>query len=309
MVTGATGFLGANLVRRLVAEGFDAHVIMRPGSRPGRIAEVLDRVTVHCADLADRDAVLAAVRAAAPDLLFHLAAGRSDADGRSREPLFRDNIQAAFNLIEGTRSLPDCRIVYTASALEQTRQERPMHETDPIRPECDYAVFKAAATLLFESAARAPGRRIVIIRPFAMYGPWEDRGRLVPTAIRAGLAGAILPLTGPGYVRDFVFVGDVVAALLAAADTPAAAGRTINIAGGVPVSNEALVALVGKVIGRKIHVAPGTYQARPTDSRHWCADISLAREILGWSPHTSLEQGLAQTVEWIRQQDAVSHAG
>ncbi len=140
-----------------------------------------------------------------------------------------------------------------------------------------------------------------MLRPFAIYGPGEPAKRLIPTAIRAALDGTPFRITAPGFTRDFVFVEDVVDAYLAAADAPGIEGHLINVGTGRATSNEAVVHLVASVVGRPITLHPEPFPAKPTDTAVWCADITKARDLLGWSPTHTLEQGLVRTVASLRE--------
>jgi nucleoside-diphosphate-sugar epimerase len=292
LVTGGAGFLGARLVRRLVATGAPVHVLVRPSSDLRRIAD-LTGVHLHTCDLTDPKAVDAVVRHVQPRTVFHIAAtGAYTGDWSA---LFGDNVLATFNLLGATAALPDCRFIHTASSLETGPLDSPIRESDAFAPRVPYGVTKAASTLLARQAA-ATGRAVVMLRPFAMYGPGEPEKRLIPTAIRAALHGIPLRLTAPGYTRDLVFVDDVVEAYMTAAVVEGIAGELINVGTGRATANEEVVRTIAAIVGRAITVEPELYPARPTDTALWCADVTKARELLGWSARHTLEQGLAETV-------------
>lgn len=299
VVTGGAGFLGARLVRRLADEGSSPHVLLRPTTDPWRLAGLADRIRTHVCDLTDPQAVGAVLRAVRPRTIFHVAAtGSYGGDDLGR--LFADNVLATFHLLEAAADRPDCRVVYTCSSLETGPRPEPIRESDPFRPRVPFGVTKAASTLLARQAA-GQGRPIVMLRPFSMYGPGEPAKRLIPTAIRAALDGTPFPLTAPGFTRDFVFVEDVVDACLAAAITPGIEGELINIGTGRATANEEVVALVASIVGRPITLHPEPFPAKPTDTALWCADITKARDLLGWSPAHTLEQGLVRTVASMRE--------
>lgn len=299
VVTGGAGFLGARLVRRLAVEGRAPHVLLRRTTDPWRLTGLEGRCTVHACDLSDPEAVAAAMRAVRPRTVFHVAAtGSYGNDDWSR--LFADNPLASFHVLDACAGLPECRVVHSCSSLEPGPRPAPIRESDPFRPRTPYGVAKAAATLLARLAAGL-GCDVVMLRPFAIYGPGEPARRLIPTAIRAALDGTPFRLTAPGFTRDLVFVEDVVDAYLAAAHAPGVAGQLINIGTGRATPNEEVVRLVASVVGRPITLHPEPFPARDTDTAVWCADVTKARDLLGWSPAHSLEQGLARTVAAFRE--------
>lgn len=291
LVTGGAGFLGARLVRRLAAGNRPVHLIVRPTTNLHRLTDFVGAVHLHQCDLADEAQVQALVRRVEPRTVFHIAAtGAYGADGVTQ--LFRDNVLATCHLLRATLPIRTCRFVHTASSLETGPCDRPIKEDLPFAPIVPYGSNKAAATLLARLAA-AHGQRVVLLRPFAIYGPGEPARRLIPTAIHAARTGSPLKLTSPGYTRDFVYVDDVVDAYLAAADADGVDGELINVATGRATTNEEVVRVIEQVAGQRIAIETGAYPPRVTDTSVWCADVAKAERLLGWKAKHDLKSGIA----------------
>ena len=301
LVTGAAGFIGANLVRALVEAGAEVHAFVHSRTYLRRLEGVLASLTLHRGDLTVLESVTSVVRSARPDVVFHLAAParpsrRSRGPGspaRLRRPRDRESASRL-------RAADVARLVHVGSGLEYGPGERPLAEEDPSDPLTFRGAAKAAATLLCRQEARSTGQSIVILRPFSVYGPWETPARFIPTVIRAGLEGAELPLTARGIRRDYVFVGDVVDACLLAAEADLRPGEVLNVGSGSASTDLEVVAAVEKDLGRRIEVCRGAFPARELDSQVWVADTRRARERLGWDPRHSLSAGLAKTIAWQR---------
>ena len=303
VVTGAAGFIGANLVRRLAALGARVHAIVAPSSALWRLEDD-PALVLHRADLTDAAALEGVMHRAAPDLVFHLAARGASRHGLGTATLAHANVVGTANLLEATARLPLVRFVHVGGSSEYGPRDTPMREDDRLDPITPYGASKAAATLLCRQHARAHGRPLVVLRPFSVYGPWESPSRLVPSAIRAALDGYELPLTAPGFRRDLVHVDDVVDACLAAATIELPPGEIVNVGSGQEWTNEEVVGAISDVTGRVIRTRPGAYDARLSDTAHWVADIRKAEQLLGWTPRRMLREGLEQTVRWWTAQPA-----
>jgi UDP-glucose 4-epimerase len=298
LVTGAAGFIGANLTRRLLDVGAHVHALVRPGTDMRRLADVMSAVTIHRADVSDRAALCVAVRRAAPDVIFHLAAhgaARHDADAPQ---LFSANVLGTLHLLEAAASVSYRRLVHVGGSSEYGPRLLPLRETDRLEPVTSYGASKAAATLAVQQYARTYERPIAILRPFSVYGPWESPSRLIPTATFAALDGRELPITPPGYRRDFVYVDDVVDACLLAGTLDVPRGEIVNVGTGWQWSNDEVVRIIERVSGCVIQTRPGEYPPRLSDTTHWVADTTKAEQVLGWKASRSLESGLQDSVSW-----------
>jgi nucleoside-diphosphate-sugar epimerase len=299
LITGAAGFLAANLVHHLVQEKAQVHALVRPESHLWRLQSIQPQLQLHRVSLSNRQKLIETVRQVAPKVVFHLAAGgvhhRDD-----QQTVLRTNVFGTLNLLEALESLPFECMVATGGSSEYGPKSAPMKENDLLEPASFYGVTKAAETLLCQQYARARQRPLVILRPFSIYGPWEGASRLIPTAIRACLLGIELPLTAGTYNHDFVYVADVVQACLLAARAPHLGGEIINIAAGEQWSNQQVIAEIERITGRTIRVRAGAFPARQSDTSYWVADIDKAKRLLGWEPATRLPQGLEKTIAWFR---------
>ena len=294
LVLGAGGFVGAHLCDRLAADGWDVLGTVRPGSPPAAGPPAVELLAV---DVADPVALAAAVRAADPDVAFHLAASRRRDDAAGRAATTAVNTLSGLHLVE---ALPDrCRaVVRLGSSTEYAAVDGPMTEDAPLRPRGFFGATKAAGSLLLTAAAAERDVRSVVLRAFQVYGPRDHPARLVPTVVRAARDGTVLPLTEPGQRRDWVYVSDVVeACVLAAGADQLATGSVLNLGTGVQTANEELVGLVEQVSGRTVSVATGAHAGRPWDTGSWVCDPSAARELLGWQPRTDLAGGLRRCWE------------
>ena len=304
LVTGAAGFIGANLARSLLDAGGEVHAVVRPSTDLWRIAEIAPRLTLHRLDLTRIELVQRTVAAIRPEVILHLAApGGHPLSQRKGTEMLVDHLLGTANLLEATAPLDYRRFVHFGSSLEYGPRKRPHRESDLLQPSTVRGAAKAAATLLCQQFARANRRPIVVLRPFSVYGYWEGPARLVPTAIRAVLLGQGIALTEPGYRRDLIFAGDVVDACLLAVESKSkkVTGEVINVGSGQQWSNEEVVEIIQALAGRRVSVRVGAYPSRPSDTGNWVADIRKAKRLLGWAPRRSLQAGLERTIAWFRQ--------
>jgi dolichol-phosphate mannosyltransferase len=298
LVTGAAGFVGANLVRRLLREGDHVVAAVRPGSDAWRLADVRGDVDPAEADLRDAEAAAALVRRRRPARVFHLAAHGAYAWQEDAAAMIDVNVRATEALLSG---FDGEAFVHAGSSSEYGPKDHPPAEDEALAPASHYAVTKAAATHLCALAARSGDRHIVTLRLYSVYGPWEEPGRLVPALIAHALRGALPPLVRPETVRDFVHVDDVCAAfVLAAAATRVERGSVFNVASGRETRLDELVAIARTVLGVRAEPVWGTMPARRWDTATWVGDPSAARRVLGWEPALALRPGLAATAEWLR---------
>jgi nucleoside-diphosphate-sugar epimerase len=309
LVTGVAGFLGANVSRAFLEAGAEVHGIVR--SRPASPApsEIPPELAVHVGDLRQAGAVTRVIAAAHPTVVVHLAAGSGHpTDAGERARMLEDTVLGTANLLEALRPSGVERVVHVGGGLEYGRGDRPARESDALDPVTFRGAAKGASTLLALEFGHATGVPVTVLRPFAVYGPWERPPRFVPTVVTAALEGDPIRLTHPGRGRDFVFAGDVAHACLLAATEPAAAGSVVNVGTGRLTTNEALVDRLAAVTGIELDVRVGEQEARTWDSGAWVADTHKARNLLGWEAEHDLDAGLAETVAWFAGREVGARA-
>jgi UDP-glucose 4-epimerase len=280
LITGAGGFVGANLVRRLLADDRNVAALIRPGGDPWRL------------DGLDIEVVEADVRQGVPggfDLVFHLAAHGAYSWQEDEQEIRETNVRGTENALAAGE-----RVVVAGSSSEYGPKAYAPTEDEPLEPNSPYGAAKAAATSL------AVERGAVVLRLYSAYGPWEEPNRLVPTLLGRALRDELPPLVSPRVARDFVYVADVCEAFVRAAD--AEPGRVYNVGSGKQRTVAEVVETVRKLAG--VHAEPqwGSMPDRRWDTETWVANAERIRRELGWEPRIGLEEGLRRTLEWLTRE-------
>lgn len=301
LITGGTGFVGANLTRRLLRDGHEVHLLARDPRDAWRIEAIRPSIALHAADLQDRAAVARVVERIRPAWVFHLAAHGSHAWQTDLGGIVATNVVGTANLLEACLRTGFDAFVNAGSSSEYGLKDHPAVEEEALEPNSYYAVTKASATLLCRHAARRHGVRIPTLRLYSVYGPYEEPNRLVPALIVYGLRGTLPPLTSPHTARDFVYVDDVVDALLLAAARPAGdPGAVYNVGSGTQTTLHTLVELARRLFGIATEPAWGAMPDRIWDTSVWVADPRKIERELGWRPARTLAEGLDRTAQWLR---------
>jgi UDP-glucose 4-epimerase len=303
LVTGGAGFIGSNLVDALLEEGHEVAVLDDFSSgKEANLEQALARgVVVHRADVRDAGQVAEVVAEAAPEVIFHLAA-QIDVRKSVADPAFdaRTNVEGTINVLEAARGV-QARIinVSTGGAIYGDAEVIPSPETLEPLPEAPYGQSKFCAERYVGLYGRLYDLRGATVRLGNVYGPRQDpMGEAGVIAIFCGKLerGERPTIYGDGrQTRDYVYVGDVVAALLAVLAHPQASGE-YNVGTGQESS-------VLDIIDGLAPYAQGTFEpefapARPGEMDRSCLDIARAREVLGWTPTVGLAEGLRRTVSW-----------
>jgi UDP-glucose 4-epimerase len=295
LVTGASGFIGGHLVERLLAAGARVHSIdLVPGG--------VDGVTEHLCDLKDAAATAAAVTAADPHVVFHLAAFKQrTAAPEAFAGAVLDNITGTLDLVVPLCGRPELRALVAVGTVEEYAGDDPPY-TESMReaPVSAYSFSKTAMVQLLQTFHRVHGLPVVVVRPTVAYGPGQSADMFLPSLITALLRGERVPMTSGEQMRDFVFVGDVVEALLAAAVTPEARGRVFNIGSGESVTLHHAALRVESLAGREGLLGLGEMPYRAGESMDYRVDTSAARDVLGWTAAVGLDEGLRLTVDSYR---------
>lgn len=300
LLTGATGFVGANLARRLLQEGHEVHCLVRPAHTSWRIAGLEEQLRISVADLTDLEGLDSVVGRIRPDWVFHLAAYGAYPWQTEVPRTLRTNFLGTVNLVQACLKSGFEIFINTGSSSEYGFKDHAPASTEPMAPNSYYAVGKAAATLFARHAALRERVCITTLRLYSVYGPFEEPGRLIPNIVVYGLKGLLPPLVDAQVARDFVHVGDVEDAYLHLAGNPAGKdGEIYNLGTGVQSTIADVVRLARQVLDLKVEPQWGTMPNREWDTSVWRADIAALRAT-GWSPRFGLEEGLRKTVDWFR---------
>jgi nucleoside-diphosphate-sugar epimerase len=234
LLTGGTGFVGANLVRRLLADGHAVHCLVRGDTRNAwRLAGVRRDVALHRASLDDAKAVARVVKRARPDWVFHLAAHGAYSWETDLDRIVATNVVGTVNLVRACLRTGFEAFVNAGTSSEYGFKKKDPTEREWVEPNSHYAVTKVAATHFCRLTARTEKAKIATLRLYSVYGPWEDPGRLIPAMIVRGLDGRLPPLVDPRVARDYVYVDDVSEAFVRAAAKPhPEPGPVFNVGSG-----------------------------------------------------------------------------
>jgi nucleoside-diphosphate-sugar epimerase len=310
LVTGGAGFIGSNLALALMARGHDVRLLDNFSTGHRANLEPLDAEVVE-GDLRSYERVAAAVGGV--EVVFHQGALPS-VPRSIQDPLTSTavNVEGTLNVLLAARDAGVRRVVFaSSSSVYGDAPGMPRRESQPLSPLAPYAVSKLAAEQYCMVANRVYGVETVALRYFNVFGERQDPlsgyAAVIPKFIRMMLDGQRPTIFGDGQTsRDFTHVENVVEANLAAAVEPAAAGRVMNIAVG---SSHTLNELVSELQGLvDSELEPEYGPQRPGDVSESLADISLARELLGYEPRIEFEEGLQRTIAWIVEQRAAHEA-
>ena len=299
LITGGTGFIGSLLVRRLVSNNEEVHLIIRKESKLWRIQDIADKIMCHTSDLSDADALKKIIEKIKPSIIYHLATYGAYAYQDEADRIIKTNILGTWNLLKAIADLNYELFVNTGSSSEYGFKQFPMRETDLLEPASYYAVTKCSQTLLCYHVARDEKKPIVTLRPFSVYGPYEEPTRFIPTLMRALYFKEPINLVSPEISRDQIYVEDVVDAYLLVDRLKNFAGEIFNIGTGVQSSIREVVETTVRVTGRTTDFRWGEMKRRMWDTSNWVADVSKARSLLGWVPKMSPEKGLSLMWEWF----------
>jgi nucleoside-diphosphate-sugar epimerase len=311
LVTGGAGFIGSSLARALLARGDDVRVIDNFSS--GKQENVADLIAMGArfqlleGDILDDRALGRAIEGV--EAIFHEAAIPSVPKSMA-EPLENHaaNATGTLRVLDRARRAGVRRVVYAASSAAYGDDPRlPKVESMVPAPISPYGASKLAGELYMQVYAQGFGLETVCLRYFNVFGPRQDPqseyAAVIPKFITVALAGKQPRIFGDGsQSRDFCFIDNIIEANFKAMSAPAAgvSGRVFNIACGQATDLNQVVALIGDVLGRRID--PIHEAARSGDIKHSWADITAARQQLGYTAAVSFAEGLKRTVDWYKSQ-------
>ncbi|MDT5063753.1 MAG: UDP-glucose 4-epimerase [Acidobacteriota bacterium] len=306
LVTGGAGFIGSHIAQTLAASGARVRVIddLSTGHREN-LEEIGDRVDFQLGSLADEKTTRRVLEDV--ELVFHEAAIPS-VPRSVKNPVETHVacVDATFQLLNAAREKGVRRVIYAASSSVYGDQPT-LPKVEDMRPEplSPYAVAKLVGEYYCQVFTRAYNLETVCLRYFNVFGPRQDPSSeysgVISRFTSALLSGERPIIYGDGeQSRDFTYIADVVAANLRAAETTTGVGRVINFARGERTTLNQLLDILKNITGQR-DVQPEYREPRAGDVRHSLADITRAREMLGYEPQTSIEEGLRLTIEWWKQ--------
>ncbi|HTA40616.1 MAG TPA: SDR family NAD(P)-dependent oxidoreductase [Candidatus Acidoferrales bacterium] len=305
LVTGAGGFIGSHLAERLVELGADVRAFVHYNALGTHgwldTSPLASKMTVVAGDVCDRESVRSAMEGV--DTVFHLAALIAiPYSYRAPSSYVRTNVEGTMNVVQSARELGVRRVIHTStSEVYGTARYVPIDEAHPLHGQSPYSATKIGADKIAESYYCSFEVPVVTVRPFNTFGPRQSARAVIPTIVTQVLSGETVRLGALRPTRDFNFVSNTVDGFVAAAESDAAVGETINLGTGREISIGDLAELIERLAGRPLRVETDAQRMRPEASEveRLLADVSKAKRLLNWEPRVTLEDGLQQTIDWI----------
>lgn len=303
-VVGATGFLGAHLVRELLRRGVHVVAAKRPTSNTWRLTELLGKIDVVDISLDEAGSVHSVLDRHGPQCVINAAAYGVSPSESDPVRLVATNTTAASTLLEAAARTGARRFIHLGSCFEYGQLEFPLRENDTLKPSTLYGATKAAASLILPAMGRDLGIETVVFRLFGCWGPLESEFRIVPQIIKACLNRQPLVLTGCEQVRDYSYAPDVAADVvgLALEERPLLPS-VMNIGTGEPLVLRDFVLSIASELGGEDLMRFGGRPHRPQEMMHLVADVSQAHRLCGPGRRTRFELALQETVAEFRKRE------
>jgi UDP-glucose 4-epimerase len=305
LVTGASGFIGSNVVRRLVADGATVHGLTSTVSSvyPVRLVDLREQITLHEGNLIDRSAMDSVVDKVRPDYVLHLGAFTHVGKSWQRvDECIQANVQGTVNLLQALARYEPKRFVYTGTSEIYGDIEVPFREDAKVNPVSPYSVSKYAGERFCRMFHQSYGWPIVMLRPFNAYGPAQTPDRIIPEIIVRALRGQELKMTKGFQTREFNYVEDIAEGFVLAATAPDVEGEVLNLGCGDEVSMRTVAETILNLMGNPIEPQFGALPERPTEIHRMFSDSTKAKKALGYEPRHSLAEGLEKTIAWYTKQ-------
>lgn len=301
-ITGAGGFIGANLTKKLLKQNFYVHVLNRTENISWRLKEITNKITVHYGDITDYNSLRQALLKTKPDYIIHLATYGAYSFQTEIDKIISVNILGTKNLLEASRDIPYKFFINTGSSSEYGFKDKSMKENDFCDPVSYYGLSKLTATQMCKVFAQINDKPIVTLRLFSVYGPYENQTRFIPTIIKSLIVKDVINLTPGNVRRDFIYVDDVIDAYLKALRQGSKIkGETLNIGTGREFTNDEIVQILFKITGKKTKVKKGGFSKRDWDTNHWTANTAKTKKYLKWESKYGIEKGLSETYLWLNK--------
>ena len=303
LITGGAGFIGSNFARKFLELRYDVNLIDRKGVNLWRLQDLKDKIKINYVDIENYDELEPFLSELNPQIILHFAAAgtytRRPEDIRS---IIDANLLGTINLVNACSKIKIECFINTGSSSEYGAKEKPMKENDLLEANNLYGITKAASTLYCQYMAKKLDLPIVTARPFAVYGYFEEKERLIPTIIKSCLENTELELSSPSSVRDFVFIEDVVKAYLAIIENiQKVKGEIFNVGTGVQTTIDEAVNMIKDITQSTVKSKYGQIKPAHWETKNWVADISKIKKRLSWQPEYGLKKGLAKDIKWFKK--------
>ena len=306
LITGGNGFIGSHLavdLLRLFAD-VEIHLLDLFDISPlsSFLNQIKENTICHNVDITCFETVQRIVDRIEPSIVFHLGAYvRVGWDFSHVHKAIQVNIQGTLNLLHALEDKDFDSFVHTGTSEEYGRKPVPFSEDMPVAPSSPYSASKASSEMFCRVYQEAYGFPIVFLRPFNVYGEGQSPSMLIPEIIHSCLKKEDIKLTEGMQTREWNYVSDIVSAMILASQRKSAVGRIINIGSGEEHTIREIVLLILNLMGDPIKPLFGALPYRENEIWRMFCDNSLAKELLGWKPKYSLDEGLKRTIVWYKK--------
>ena len=300
LVTGGNGFIGSHLVKRLVGYGARVTIITRENSDLWRIKDELKELDICKVDIREKDRLEACLGEVKAEYIFHMSAYGVNHRNNNYQEAVNTNIIGTINLVDALSCIGCTRIINAGSGMEYGCYEGKINETVRLNPNSIYGSTKASSTIIAHQIAAENGISLVTVRPFWVFGEYEDGNRLFAHIILSILSGNDVRLTLCEQYRDYCYVGNIVDGFLMSALCDGTSNEIFNIGNGASYPLRYYVELLFRYLKSDKKPMFGTVPYRENDLSTTEPNVGKIRGLIGWEPRVGLEDGIERTARWYK---------
>jgi len=303
LITGSSGFIGSSLLRYFVNKEVKTKIILRKKSNTWRINDLIKTkyVEVFECDLNNKIKLNKVINKIKPMTIFHLATYGAYSF-QDNENLIKKNIlDCSVNLLKSCVNQGFKIFINTGSNSEYGFKTKKMSEKDILFPNSFYAIYKSAVTHYCRFLSISKQIPIITLRPFHVYGPYEEGYRLIPTLVLNLLENKMINLVSPNISRDMIYIDDCIDLYIKVASTNNDFGSVFNVGTGKKTSINKIVELAKKHTNNYLEPKWNTMKHKSWDQKIWLSDMSLVKQKLNWTHKISPESGIKKTIVWMKK--------